>query len=135
MFGSGNLVRQFTPNGYLGNFRFDVKGTSDPNTSSWSGSLKRFVSTVAYSATGKYTITFTSDFRPANTPFFYLSTITDGTTGVFAAVQVGDYDATNRQVVVQTISGSMAAAAITAPATAGAGSVVLHMSTSYSTGK
>lgn len=135
MFGSANIARAFSPNPIVGALRFDVNGTSNPSTSTISGSLSRFVSSIVYSATGKYTITFTSDFKPTTAPNFAFGTITDATTGVFCVVQVGNYDLTNRTLVVQTISGSMAAAAITAPATAGAGSVVILMSTSYSTGK
>lgn len=107
--------------------KFDTNGTSNPAASTWEGDLKRFVTGITYSATGIYTIQFNSSFGFAELPKFVLSSVCEAAGTKFVAVQLAKYNATTRQLVLQTLSGSLSPAAIAAPASAGDAAVVVEM--------
>lgn len=110
--------------GYL---QFDVNGTSDPAAASFAGDLRRFVTSITYSATGIYTIKFNPSFGFAEIPKFVLGAICESGGTKFVPVQLGKYSAANRELVLQTLSGSLSPTAIAAPAAVGDASVVIEM--------
>lgn len=83
----------------LGSFVFAPNGASNPT--SITGPLARLVSSITYSATGIFTIVFTSDFVWPNTPAFVVTPAFDAIANYFSANQVGAYNATTRTLVVQ----------------------------------
>ncbi len=84
----------------IGALVFAPNGASNPTTIT--GPLARFVSSITYSATGIYTITFTSEFVFANTPVFFVDQSFDVIANYFSANQIGAYNTTTRVLVVQT---------------------------------
>jgi hypothetical protein len=87
---------------FLGDISFSPNGTSTPDSTYTRGSLKGLVSTITYSATGKYVVTFTSKFRFPATPNFKVGRHIEDLTNWFDAVVLGSYDSTNRQLTIQT---------------------------------
>lgn len=73
----------------IGFFRYFPNGTSDPVTIE--GPLKKYVSAIAYTATGKQTVTFTSDFTfvSGKTPGFFFKQSFDALAQAFTASQLG----------------------------------------------
>lgn len=82
-----------------GSFSFAPNGSSNPVTIT--GAAARYVTSVTYSATGVQTIQFTSEFVFANAPIFRVDAQIESLTEWFAAQQVGQYNATTRQLVIQ----------------------------------
>lgn len=80
---------------------FAPNGTSDPTVASNGGppGLRPF--TVAYAATGQYTLTLPEGVTPIGTPTLIVSPQAADLTGYFEVMQVGAYDATTRSFVVQ----------------------------------
>lgn len=138
MNGTGYPVQGCGPREVAGWFSFDINSTSDPSTSSFVGSLKRYVSTVTYATTGKFVITFTTDFRFPTFPRFVISSVcADATTNGYVAVQLGAYDTTNRQLTVQMLKPNNTAFQAATPAAAsstGAASIVIDVKANNSAG-
>lgn len=80
---------------------FFPNGTSDPDLTAVEGPLKRWVSSIAYSATGGYVITFTSDFAFATMPEFSVSPYCDGASNWFDVFVDGAYSQTTKALTVR----------------------------------
>lgn len=101
MNGTKYPARGCGPEQIVGGFEFDVNGTSAVSTSTFKGSMKRYVTSVSYSATGLFTIVFTTDFTfPTRPTFMVDSTCENQTTLSFIAKQIGAYNTTTRTLIV-----------------------------------
>lgn len=78
----------------IGFFRYYPNGTSTVSTIE--GPLKKYVSSLAYSATGLQTVTFTSDFTfvSGKTPAFLFKASFDALAQAFSVSQLGAFSTT-----------------------------------------
>lgn len=115
--GTYPIVGTTRPGGIVGWGSFNCNGASTPASTTFLGSLKnRF--TVAYSATGIFTVTLSSGLSfPENPVILVASQCADNTgTNQFWVCLTGSYSNTNRQFVIQANQGTSAFAP---PATTG----------------
>lgn len=93
----------------LGTGGFRPNAASDPSSTYFRGSLKGLY-TVAYAATGLYTVTFDAGFEFPQKPLIVLAeTMVDVTnTNRFRAVKKGDWNNTTRQFVIASLQESAA---------------------------
>jgi hypothetical protein len=88
-----------------GYFSFRPNGASDPvisgASSTLKGGAKRYVSSIAYAATGQLTITFTADFAfPGEVQWSVSNHYDSGGTQWYPAIK-GAYNTTTRTLVLQ----------------------------------
>ncbi len=82
-------------------FSFAPNSGSDPAVASNYGPRGIKNATIAYAATGQYTITFPVDFAPPADATFVVSAQAADLTGYFEVMTVGAYNAATRVLVVQ----------------------------------
>jgi hypothetical protein len=75
----------------LGWFSFRPNAASNPAAADITGPLKRFVSSIAYSATGIQTVSFTADFVFATAPRFVPVAESVDLSSWFSVIQTGAY--------------------------------------------
>ncbi len=100
MNGTKYPARGCGPEQIVGGFEFDVNGTSAVSSSTFRGSMKRYVTSVTYSATGLFTIVFTTDFTFPALPTFMVDCTCETQALGFVAKQIGVYTASTRTLVV-----------------------------------
>lgn len=85
----------------IGTFSFAPNGSSNPLLTAVGGGLTRFITGITYGATGVYTVQFGTDFVFANAPVFHVVAQPDSLANWFIAQQIGQYNTTTRQLVIQ----------------------------------
>ncbi len=78
---------------------FTITAVKSTSPTVFTGSLARWVDSVTYAATGKYTIVFKEGFSFANTPRFLFSGMAPLANG-FTILQLLAYNATTRTLVI-----------------------------------
>lgn len=112
-------------------FTYFPNGTSDPSLTAVVGPLKRWISSITYSATGVQTIVFKEGFKFANTPRFNAFVCSPSLATSHEVSQVGAYNATTRTLVLQQRQGTTGYAA----AADAAAFVTVYLNAMDSTGK
>jgi hypothetical protein len=109
------------PECVYGTFQFAVNGTSNPLTSTFTGSLAKVVASVVYSATGKFTITFQQGFSFAPTPVVGFDAVcADQTaTNFFQTCQIGAYNQSSPSAPFVVVGCTNSSGAFAPPANAG----------------
>lgn len=117
-------VHGLGPDETVGELSFSPNGTSNPTLIV--GSMAKYVTSIAYSATGIYTITFNSRFRFPVPPHFMCSALVESLANYFAVIQVGTYDTVNKVLVLQAIQ---AGSGYAVPASSVAGTARVNVAT------
>ncbi len=100
---------------YYGTFVYQPNGASNPDPTLFSGTLKRFVTSVTYSATGVQTIVFTPDFVFPKPVVWFTSTSFDVLANAFGT-SVLLWTPATRTLVLQQHQGTTGIAAASNPA-------------------
>jgi hypothetical protein len=105
-----NLIAQevegYGPEPRVAWMSFAPNGASNPVVTSSNGPRGIKNATITYSATGVYTIVFSSDFQPPSDAVFVVGAQCAALASYFEAVQLGAYNATTRTLVVQAKQGA-----------------------------
>lgn len=121
----------------LGSLAFSPNAASTPDSTYTTGSLVQVVSSLTYSATGKFVIVFTSKLRFYTAPHFVVSAMWEDATNWFDVAFLGAYNNTTRTLTIQThrsgTAGGAGGAAV--QASSGAAKILLAMIARNSTGK
>lgn len=90
-------------------FGFAPNTASNPLSASYFGPMKALISSIAYSATGIYTVTFKSSVSFVGKPHFSVQGQADAGGTLWAATLLGPTWANaTKQIVIQAYSGSVA---------------------------
>lgn len=105
----------------FGTFSFQTNAGSSPSTATFSGSLRKRIASVTYSATGIYTIVFVKGFVFPTLPIIETSNTTADNTGTnqFYATQTGVATQVAGVLTVVIQTNTPAGVAMAVPNTAG----------------
>lgn len=127
MIGSGTVnVKCMVAGVTSGSFCFSPNTSSDPDSTYTQGDLKRFITSIVYSATGIYTVTFTDKFLFPSTkyPMFTVSPQVENMTEHFAVCSQAYVAATRTLIINSHRNGT----ARIVPASTGAARIVVSFS-------